>query len=100
MDSSTTTLGTCLFPIAGCPVSFYQYFVLYKFLHYNAKSVDPDQLLHSVATDLGLHCLTITLLGFSRLNRLISGHLNTQFNCPKISKSPFNYLFMCLNTAG
>ena len=27
---------------------------------------DPDQTLHSVASDLGLHCLPITLLGVSR----------------------------------
>ena len=31
-----------------------------------ANSGDSDQLL-SVATDLGLHCLLITLLGVSRL---------------------------------
>ena len=27
-----------------------------------ANSGDPDQMLHSVASDLGLHCLLITLL--------------------------------------
>ena len=32
-----------------------------------AKSEDPDQMLHSAASDLGLHCLQITLLGVSRL---------------------------------
>ena len=32
-----------------------------------ANSGDPDQTLHSVASDLGLHCLSITLLGVSRL---------------------------------
>ena len=31
------------------------------------NSVDPDQMLHSVAFDLGLHCQPITLLGVSRL---------------------------------
>ena len=30
-----------------------------------ANSGDPDQTLHSVASDLGLHCLSITLLGVS-----------------------------------
>ena len=34
---------------------------------FNANSVDPDQMQHSVASDLGLHCLPITLLGVSRL---------------------------------
>ena len=29
-----------------------------------ANSGDPDQAPHSVASDQGLHCLQITLLGF------------------------------------
>ena len=33
----------------------------------SANSGDPDQMPHSVASDLGLHCLPITLLGVSRL---------------------------------
>ena len=32
-----------------------------------ANSRDPDQTPRSVASDLGLHCLPITLLGVSRL---------------------------------
>ena len=32
-----------------------------------ANSEDPDQTPHSSASDLGLHCLPITLLGVSRL---------------------------------
>ena len=32
-----------------------------------ANSGDPDQMPHSAASDLGLHCLQITLLGVSRL---------------------------------
>ena len=32
-----------------------------------ANSGDPDQMPHSVASDLGLHCLPIILLGVSRL---------------------------------
>ena len=32
-----------------------------------SNSGDPDQMLHSAAFDLGLHCLPITLLGVSRL---------------------------------
>ena len=32
-----------------------------------ATSGDPDQAPRSVASDLGLHCLQITLLGVSRL---------------------------------
>ena len=32
-----------------------------------ANMGDPDQMPHSVASDLCLHCLPITLLGVSRL---------------------------------
>ena len=32
-----------------------------------ANSEDPDQTPRSAASDLGLHCLPVTLLGFSRL---------------------------------
>ena len=32
-----------------------------------ANSEDPDQISHTVASDLGLHCLPVTLLGVSRL---------------------------------
>ena len=35
-----------------------------------ANSGDPDQMPRSVASDLGLHCLPITLLGSSDYNRL------------------------------
>ena len=33
----------------------------------NANSVDPDQMPHSLASYLDLYCLTITILGVSRL---------------------------------
>ena len=32
-----------------------------------ANSEDPDQVPHSAASDLGLHCLPVTLLWVSRL---------------------------------
>ena len=32
----------------------------------NANSVDPDQTLHSVASDLGLYCLPTSLLWDAR----------------------------------
>ena len=35
-----------------------------------ANSEDPDQMPHSVASDLGLHCLPITLLGVYGLQRV------------------------------
>ena len=34
---------------------------------FNANNVDPDQMLHSVASDLGLYCLPGTLMGVSEL---------------------------------
>ena len=38
-----------------------------KMVELFANSGDPDQMLHSAASDLGLHCFPITLLGVSRL---------------------------------
>ena len=35
-----------------------------------ANSGDPDQMPHSVASDLGLHCLPMTLLQVSQKNGL------------------------------
>ena len=36
-------------------------------LVFNANSVDPDQVPHSAASDLGLHCLPVSLLRDARL---------------------------------
>ena len=33
---------------------------------------DPDQMLHSVESDLGLHCLSVKLLGVSGLKWVTS----------------------------
>ena len=38
-----------------------------------ANSGDPDQMSHSAASDLGLHCLPVTLLGISRLQWVNGG---------------------------
>ena len=46
---------------------------------FNANSVDPDQTLHSAASDLGLHCLPITLFRGSRL-KLINVPIYLQVN--------------------
>ena len=58
MDSSNTTLWTNLFPIAGCPVSFLLLLCFIEIPVLNANNTDPDQMLHSAASDLGLHCLS------------------------------------------
>ena len=34
---------------------------------FNANSVDPDQMPRSAASDLGLHCLPMSLLWKARL---------------------------------
>ena len=40
-----------------------------------ANSGDPDQMLHSVASDPGLHCLPVTRLGVSSLQWVKEKHL-------------------------
>ena len=42
-----------------------------------ANSEDPDQMLSFAASDLGLHCLSITLLGVSRIQR-VNGDLKEE----------------------
>ena len=52
-------------------------------------AVDPDKRVYSAASDKGLHCLTITLLGVSRLKpvNIYSYSLGTDINsnCSKVS---------------
>ena len=45
---------------------------------FNANSVDPDQMLHSAASYLGLHSLPITLLGVSQL-KWVKLHLSCYY---------------------
>ena len=45
------------------------------------NSEDPDQTLHSVASDLGLHCLPVTLLGVSRLQWASPDTVPAAYNC-------------------
>ena len=59
MNSSTTTLWTGIFQIAGCLVSFYYYYALKEIPVVNANNVEPDQMPYSAASDLGQHCLPI-----------------------------------------
>ena len=42
-----------------------------------ANSGDPDQTPHFAASDLGLHCLPITLLGVCRLQWVNIRNLNS-----------------------
>ena len=58
-----------------------------------ANSGDSDQMSHSVASDLDLHCLPSTRLGFSDYNGLISIRI-VPF---PISEQISQYMFLCRN---
>ena len=64
MDSSTSTLWTGPFLLEGmfllCPC-------LTENPVFNANSEDPDQTPRSAASDMGLHCLSVSLLWDARL---------------------------------
>ena len=63
VDSSTAMVWTGPFPVKGCLVSnYYYYYVLQKFSVRNANSVDLDQTPRCAASDLGLHCVPMSLL--------------------------------------
>ena len=54
-----------------------------KMVKLSVNSEDPDQTPHSAASDLGLHCLPITLLGVSRLqwvNKCVDWAIKFQIN--------------------
>ena len=50
--------------------------MLYRNFLLNANSVDPDQTLHDAASDLGVHCLPMSLLWDARLKRVTSTSTN------------------------
>ena len=61
-----------------------------------ANSGDPDQMPHSVASDLGLHCLPITLLQVSQLqwiNTLIITAASNSLNFYFIFQRKFGLAF-------
>ena len=56
-----------------------------------ANSGDLDQTLHSVSSDLGLHCLPVTHLGVSVFNDI---YKTNQFDAQRriaIEELPWNY---------
>ena len=67
VDSSTLTLSTGPFPISGVSGQFLLLSCSVELSELNANSVDPDQTPRSAASDLGLHCLPLTLLWDARL---------------------------------
>ena len=48
--------------ISGVSVLCFSIIFIIKISVRNSNRVDPDQMPHSVASDLGLHCLPNTLL--------------------------------------
>ena len=52
----------CHFRSVGSVLSLLFYFCWKILLANNKDNVDPDQTPHDVASDLGLHCLPMTLL--------------------------------------
>ena len=61
MDFSTLTLCTGPFPIKGVSGKFLLLPWFTEIPVLNANSVDPDQTPRSAASDLGLHCLPMSL---------------------------------------
>ena len=53
------------FIISICRVSFVPFF-LFLMENLLAYNEDPNQVPHYVVSDLGLHCLPMTILGVSR----------------------------------
>ena len=64
VDSSTVTHWASPFVILGVLSLWLFFLYLMEFLLVNDE--DPDQMPHYVASDLGLHCLPVTLLQVSR----------------------------------
>ena len=64
MTSFTTALWNSLFPIAVSLVSLLLLLCFTEIPVINANSVDHDK---NMVSDLGVHCLRVTLSGFSQL---------------------------------
>ena len=61
MDSSTLTFWTSPFPVKGVSGKFLLLPWFTEIPVLNANSVDPDYTPRSAASDLGLHCLPMSL---------------------------------------
>ena len=55
-------VSICQFSDVGSIMLFWFYFFMENLL---ANNVDPDQTQHDVASDLGVHCMPMTLLQIS-----------------------------------
>ena len=68
VDPSTSPPWTHPYPIEGVTVIWLLYIItLFREISvFHANSVDSDQRMHSVASDLDLHCLSVFLLWETR----------------------------------
>ena len=57
-----------------------------------ANSGDLDQMLHSVASDLGLHCLPITLLGVKTQHETATVQSITKSTLPEKFRFTVHYM--------
>ena len=67
MDSSTIILWTGPFLISAVSGWSLLLSCFKELSEFNANNVDPDQMPHSAASDLGQHCLPMSLLWDARL---------------------------------
>ena len=65
MDSSTVIYWASPFVILGVPGLFCRFYSIVFKENPVANNVDPDKTPHYVASDLGLHCLSMILLRVS-----------------------------------
>ena len=68
VDSATSTLWTGYFPTEGVSGWFLVSLCFIEIPVFNANIVDPNQTLRSVASDLGLYCLPMSLVWDTRHN--------------------------------
>ena len=63
-DSGTSTVLTGPFSIESVSCCFLLLPCFIEILVFNANRVEADQMLHSVTSDLPLHCLSMCLVGY------------------------------------
>ena len=71
VDLSTITLWTGPFPEYGVTGYFLLLSCFVEISEFNANNVDSDQTPRSAASDLGLHCLPMSLLWDARVKNLL-----------------------------
>ena len=83
VDSSTLNFWTDSFQYKECLVSFSKVLPCFKAISVlNANSVDPDQTPRSAASDLGLHCLPMSIFWDAGHKRIkLKADLNLRNDC-------------------